>query len=232
MWYWQYTNTGQSVAALGKARRKPLQFKFTFNPADSQVIVWRSSNYIVGILLTARRFAALQSDSCWSVCSAFRKTSSDSNQLFPASHRSAAHTHTRTRSRRRQEATHTHTGGSPISWGKQHSLNCYFSNAFLQSNRIESGFLDVSYWQVQWEFCEGETKTNRTSIYFNKERRGGRRKQQTRTEGGFESMEYFMMPTEKIQSLQQFKKSEKDVIGGLCRCAKMQTIGVVTELRE
>lgn len=111
-------------------------------------------------------------------------------------------------------------------------MNCYFSNAFLQSNRIESGFLDVSYWQVQWEFCEGETKTNRTSIYFNKERRGGRRKQQTRTEGGFESMEYFMMPTEKIQSLQQFKKSEKDVIGGLCRCAKMQTIGVVTELRE
>lgn len=27
-----------------------------------------------------------------------------------------------------------------------------------------------------------------------------------------------MMPTEKIQSLQQFKKTEKDVIGGLCRC--------------
>ena len=26
-----------------------------------------------------------------------------------------------------------------------------------------------------------------------------------------------MMPTEKIPSLQQFKKSEKDVIGGLCR---------------
>ncbi len=31
-------------------------------------------------------------------------------------------------------------------------------------------------------------------------------------------MEYFMMPTEKIPSLQQFKKTEKDVIGGLCRC--------------
>lgn len=29
-------------------------------------------------------------------------------------------------------------------------------------------------------------------------------------------MEYFMMPTEK--ALQQFKKTEKDVIGGLCRC--------------
>ncbi|KAG7240775.1 hypothetical protein INR49_026397 [Caranx melampygus] len=29
-------------------------------------------------------------------------------------------------------------------------------------------------------------------------------------------MEYFMMPTEKIPSLQQFKKTEKDVIGGLC----------------
>ncbi|CAG06076.1 unnamed protein product [Tetraodon nigroviridis] len=30
-------------------------------------------------------------------------------------------------------------------------------------------------------------------------------------------MEYFMMPTEKISALQQFKKTEKDVIGGLCR---------------
>lgn len=27
------------------------------------------------------------------------------------------------------------------------------------------------------------------------------------------------MPTEKISSLQQFKKTEKDVIGGLCRYA-------------
>uniref|UniRef100_A0A3Q4G3R2 Transcription factor AP-4 n=1 Tax=Neolamprologus brichardi TaxID=32507 RepID=A0A3Q4G3R2_NEOBR len=34
-------------------------------------------------------------------------------------------------------------------------------------------------------------------------------------------MEYFMMPTEKIQSLQQFKKSEKDVIGGLCSLANI-----------
>ncbi|KAM9315271.1 transcription factor AP-4-like isoform 1-T1 [Pholidichthys leucotaenia] len=32
-------------------------------------------------------------------------------------------------------------------------------------------------------------------------------------------MEYFMMPTEKIPSLQQFKKTEKDVIGGLCSLA-------------
>uniref|UniRef100_A0A667ZW68 Transcription factor AP-4 n=1 Tax=Myripristis murdjan TaxID=586833 RepID=A0A667ZW68_9TELE len=34
-------------------------------------------------------------------------------------------------------------------------------------------------------------------------------------------MEYFMMPTEKIPSLQQFKKSEKDVIGGLCSLASI-----------
>ncbi|XP_068177649.1 transcription factor AP-4-like [Antennarius striatus] len=34
-------------------------------------------------------------------------------------------------------------------------------------------------------------------------------------------MEYFMMPTEKIQSLQQFKKTEKDVIGGLCSLANI-----------
>lgn len=46
-----------------------------------------------------------------------------------------------------------------------------------------------------------------------------KKKLKTRTtEGGFESMEYFMMPTEKIPSLQHFKKTEKDVIGGLCRC--------------
>uniref|UniRef100_H3D9B2 Transcription factor AP-4 n=1 Tax=Tetraodon nigroviridis TaxID=99883 RepID=H3D9B2_TETNG len=34
-------------------------------------------------------------------------------------------------------------------------------------------------------------------------------------------MEYFMMPTEKISALQQFKKTEKDVIGGLCSLANI-----------
>ncbi|XP_028316284.1 transcription factor AP-4-like [Gouania willdenowi] len=34
-------------------------------------------------------------------------------------------------------------------------------------------------------------------------------------------MEYFMMPSEKIASLQQFKKTEKDVIGGLCSLANI-----------
>ncbi|XP_029991488.1 transcription factor AP-4-like [Sphaeramia orbicularis] len=34
-------------------------------------------------------------------------------------------------------------------------------------------------------------------------------------------MEYFMMPTEKIPTLQQFKKTEKDVIGGLCSLANI-----------
>lgn len=34
-------------------------------------------------------------------------------------------------------------------------------------------------------------------------------------------MEYFMMPTEKIPSLQHFKKTEKDVIGGLCSLANI-----------
>ncbi|KAF6723918.1 Transcription factor AP-4 [Oryzias melastigma] len=34
-------------------------------------------------------------------------------------------------------------------------------------------------------------------------------------------MEYFMMPTEKIPSLQQFRKTEKDVIGGLCSLANI-----------
>ncbi|KAF7653339.1 hypothetical protein LDENG_00084170 [Lucifuga dentata] len=34
-------------------------------------------------------------------------------------------------------------------------------------------------------------------------------------------MEYFMMPAEKIPSLQHFKKSEKDVIGGLCSLANI-----------
>lgn len=34
-------------------------------------------------------------------------------------------------------------------------------------------------------------------------------------------MEYFMMQTEKIPSLQHFKKTEKDVIGGLCSLANI-----------
>ncbi|XP_068583602.1 transcription factor AP-4-like isoform X1 [Cebidichthys violaceus] len=34
-------------------------------------------------------------------------------------------------------------------------------------------------------------------------------------------MEYFMMPTDKIASLQHFKKTEKDVIGGLCSLANI-----------
>ncbi|XP_037546088.1 transcription factor AP-4 [Nematolebias whitei] len=34
-------------------------------------------------------------------------------------------------------------------------------------------------------------------------------------------MDYFMMPTEKVSSLQQFKKTEKDVIGGLCSLANI-----------
>ncbi|XP_010777925.1 transcription factor AP-4-like [Notothenia coriiceps] len=34
-------------------------------------------------------------------------------------------------------------------------------------------------------------------------------------------MEYFMMPTDKIPSLQHFKKTEKDVIGGLCSLANI-----------
>lgn len=30
-------------------------------------------------------------------------------------------------------------------------------------------------------------------------------------------MEYFMVPAQKVPSLQHFRKTEKDVIGGLCR---------------
>lgn len=56
----------------------------------------------------------------------------------------------------------------------------------------------------------------RPSLSPIKDSGGGRLKKPART-GGSESMEYFMMPTEKISSLQQFKKTEKDVIGGLCR---------------
>ncbi|PNI44385.1 TFAP4 isoform 3 [Pan troglodytes] len=33
-------------------------------------------------------------------------------------------------------------------------------------------------------------------------------------------MEYFMVPTQKVPSLQHFRKTEKEVIGGLCRCAR------------
>lgn len=31
------------------------------------------------------------------------------------------------------------------------------------------------------------------------------------------AMEYFMMPAQKVSSLQHFRKTEKEVIGGLCR---------------
>lgn len=31
-------------------------------------------------------------------------------------------------------------------------------------------------------------------------------------------MDYYVMPTDKIQPLHHCKKMEKDVIGGLCRC--------------
>lgn len=30
-------------------------------------------------------------------------------------------------------------------------------------------------------------------------------------------MEYFMVPAQKVPSLQHFRKTEKEVIGGLCR---------------
>lgn len=43
-------------------------------------------------------------------------------------------------------------------------------------------------------------------------------------------MEYFMMPTEKMPSLQQFKKTEKDVIGGLCRFVDSWVFFVDTKL--
>ena len=37
-------------------------------------------------------------------------------------------------------------------------------------------------------------------------------------ERGLIAMEYFMVPTQKVPSLQHFRKTEKEVIGGLCRC--------------
>lgn len=129
---------------------------------------------------------------CCSVCSALRKTVSDSNQLFPASHRSAAHTHTRrhtrsrrrqqththahtqTRSRRRQGATHTHIGGNPISCGKQHSLNLLFNfpNSAPQIARFWSRiFFDMRHWGVRRRL--GARK--RAWLYFNRDSSGGRR---------------------------------------------------------
>ena len=35
---------------------------------------------------------------------------------------------------------------------------------------------------------------------------------------GLATMEYFMVPAQKVPSLQHFRKTEKEVIGGLCRC--------------
>lgn len=36
------------------------------------------------------------------------------------------------------------------------------------------------------------------------------------------SMEYFMVPAQKVPSLQHFRKTEKEVIGGLCRCVHVR----------
>uniref|UniRef100_A0AAQ4R6V2 Transcription factor AP-4 n=1 Tax=Gasterosteus aculeatus aculeatus TaxID=481459 RepID=A0AAQ4R6V2_GASAC len=36
-----------------------------------------------------------------------------------------------------------------------------------------------------------------------------------------ESMEYFMVPAQKVPSLQHFRKTEKEVIGGLCSLANI-----------
>ncbi|XP_034782529.2 transcription factor AP-4-like isoform X1 [Acipenser ruthenus] len=40
-------------------------------------------------------------------------------------------------------------------------------------------------------------------------------------ETGDESMEYFMVPSQKLSSLQHFRKTEKEVIGGLCSLANI-----------
>ncbi|XP_045676885.1 transcription factor AP-4 [Phyllostomus hastatus] len=40
-------------------------------------------------------------------------------------------------------------------------------------------------------------------------------------EGGPIAMEYFMVPTQKVPSLQHFRKTEKEVIGGLCSLANI-----------
>ncbi|XP_078414898.1 transcription factor AP-4 isoform X2 [Cetorhinus maximus] len=37
-------------------------------------------------------------------------------------------------------------------------------------------------------------------------------------------MEYFVVPTQKVPSFQDFRKSEKEVIGGLCRCCQISCV--------
>lgn len=41
-------------------------------------------------------------------------------------------------------------------------------------------------------------------------------------------MEYFMVPAQKVPSLQHFRKTEKEVIGGLCRYVRAPLINVHT----
>lgn len=118
--------------------------------------------------------------------------------------RGSAHT----RSRRR-ENTHT-LEGTPSA---EHRPNLVF---YPRLNSIDYLFFSPLYCSYAPLTTSQQLCVKASIIIPDQRRRWRKKKKPTRT-GGSESMEYFMMPTEKISSLQQFKKTEKDVIGGLCR---------------
>ena len=51
-----------------------------------------------------------------------------------------------------------------------------------------------------------------STLFFNP------RNKNSGSRAGLATMEYFMVPAQKVPSLQHFRKTEKEVIGGLCRC--------------
>ena len=130
---------------------------------------------------------------CCSVCSALRKTVSDSNQLFPASHRSAAHTHTHADTHvvgggSRHTRTHTHRPvvgggkephthtleGTPSAVGSNTAWTYFliFLTLLLRSPDFEAVFfVGMRHWGVRRRL--GARK--RAWLYFNRDSSVGRR---------------------------------------------------------
>lgn len=66
------------------------------------------------------------------------------------------------------------------------------------------GGAEIEQTRGKYNFARGEEEVKRTNQV---------------PQTGEKSMEYFMVPGQKV-SLQHFRKTEKEVIGGLCRCVR------------
>ncbi len=118
---------------------------------------------------------------------------------------SCKHTHAEGgRERERASATHT-LRGNPISWKSRVTLQ--LKTHLTRSCPKSAGHAQLCFLN--------EKETRRSCFVFKpikyKKNRGARAGEKRG------SMEYFMVPAQKVPSLQHFRKTEKEVIGGLCR---------------